>query len=709
MNEQQNNDINELATEHLSIHSLNAFIALNAPPRGVMMAGHFSQRPSLVESEPNINLTGVEEEFGKYTFGIRMPEDGTVALMLQKYEETLSDDSINFNPETTVIYQSHETGEFDYFKIPCYASYHPTFGFQYVAKPAYHELAVNREFPKDTVFADTPAIHGDSHYMYGRNLNVITMSSPNVGLDGYVISRDALPKFNFRMYENRSISFGANEFPLNLYGTEDDYKPFPEIGEYVREDGLLAVLRRLDTPIAPSLLSKNDCRTVDYLFDNKMYVPAGQGRIVDMTVIKSNNINLQLPPEMTHRLEKYNRALMRYYNSIVKFEEQKIMENRRQGGPGVISVTPKLQQLIVEAKAVVGYRCREARQPITLSYRKEVLDGWMVNFTIEYEMTPNRGFKFTCLNGGKGVLCRIEEPENMPVDDDGNRADIITGPDSIPGRMNLGRLAGPYFAGAARDVRKQIMEEFGLGRNFDGRLTLEEVKAIPRPQFDKGVSTLLLYYSLTSEFSYREYTEVLTEEEQYQWIMDIINDKIYNFFPIETQKRFDEMQQDIEKHFKLTYGPVTYVGRSGKKVRTKNKFRIAPMYTMLLDKIADAWLSVDMGKLSNFGILAPTNRADKYTSPWRCTPPKLEGETEGRLYAGIGSQEMIAETFDRYGNIATQRAIAYNILHAEDPADIPVLVDREKIPLGSSRGIQIAQHQFRCSGFEVIYKPEKKD
>lgn len=295
----------------------------------------------------------------------------------------------------------------------------------------------------------------------------------------------------------------------------------------------------------------------------------------------------------------------------------------------------------------------------------------------------------------------------MPVDEDGNRADIISGPDSIPGRMNLGRLYAPYFAGAARDVRKQMLEEMGFNRHYVGPISIEELMAIPRHLYDKGVSTLLRLYQIVSMRQYVEYTEALTEEERYQWIQLVINDKPYLYIPIDTETMLDEMVVTIEKEFKLVYGPVSYVGRDGERVVTENKFRIAPLNIMLLDKIADAWLSVDIGKHSNFGILAAMNRMDKHSTPWRRTPPRLFGETEAQLYCCYGGREMIAELLDRSGNIASQKEIARNLLHAERPTNIDNIIDREKIPLGNARPIQIARHLFACAGFEVVYGEEE--
>ncbi len=307
----------------------------------------------------------------------------------------------------------------------------------------------------------------------------------------------------------------------------------------------------------------------------------------------------------------------------------------------------------------------------------------------------------------------------MPVDEDGNVADIISGPDSIPGRMNLGRLYAPYFNAAARDVRRRMLEELGYDRHHKTPISLEEMLSIPEEKYRTAVHTLLTFYNIVSPRTYKEYTENLTNEEREEWMLTILNKALYNYIQIEDdglsdddafpKKFLDEKVQALENTFKITYGPVSYVGRSGKRVTTINKFRIAPLYFMLLDKIADTWLAADIGKHNNFGILAPMNEDDKFSTPWRRTPPRTIGETEGRLYCMYGGRAMIAEMMDRSGNLATQKEMAKNILEAEHPSKIKKLIDREQIPYGNARPNQILHHIFRCMGFDVVYKPEKLD
>lgn len=695
---------NELAMPLVAMHALNPAVAYNAPARGTMFAGHFAQRPVIEGSEPSLFQTGAEEEFGKYTFSVKMPEDGTILAVIERYKSGVTNAGIEFNPETYVFYQADKTGEIDYFVIPYYASFHPTFGFKYEMKPASKFLRAGNSFEKDTVFADSPAVKGESHYTYGKNLNVIYMSHPNVGLDGYVINRDALKHFAFRVYETRSIEVGANNIPLNHLGDDEFYKIMPDIGEMVPEDGLLMVTRKHDAYLAPALLSKNDLREVDYVFDRKTYARPGKGRVVGLNVIKSDNITRQLPPEMTVQLEKYASAGERFHQDVIRFNEGLQREAKKNGGE--VSMSKKLAHLIILAKGKTNYTASKAKLPLTLTYKREPIDTWRIDFTIEYIMLPTRGSKITCMSGGKGVICRIAEPWEMPVDADGNVADVISSPDSIPGRMNLGRLYSPYFNGASRDITREILEIMGFPRKPERPITKEELECVPESAWNEGVGRLLKFYSIVSERSYKEFTELLTPEERVEWMLMIFNEAPTLYVPIETEESFDNMVLEIEKNFKLVYGPVTYIGRSGKKITTLNKFRIAPLLFMLLDKIADTWLSVDFGKHNNFGTLAAMNQMDKHATPWRKTPPRTVGETEGRLDSMYGGRELSAETMDRGGNIATQKAMATGIINAENPTDIENLVDRNIYELGNARPNQMMNHITSCVGFDIVYEPE---
>jgi hypothetical protein len=62
---------------------------------------------------------------------------------------------------------------------------------------------------------------------YGSTVAVALMDQPNV-------TEDPPVELGFKKYEPRAVEFGNTDYPLNLYGFENKYMKFPEIGEMVR-------------------------------------------------------------------------------------------------------------------------------------------------------------------------------------------------------------------------------------------------------------------------------------------------------------------------------------------------------------------------------------------------------------------------------------------------------------------------------------------
>lgn len=390
---------NQLKPELLGLHSMFPFIMHDSASRGQMIGGHFSQRLVLDESDEPLIHTGVCQEFGKYTFSVKMPANGRVIRVIQRYPKGADVDSLQFSPETIVIFENDETKEIDYFSIPYHASYHQHFGFRYVVSDAVSKIRPGANIPKGTIFADTPAVAKNSSYKYGRRLNVALMSIPGVTEDGLVISEDVLEKLKFRVYETRSVEFGRTSFPLNLYGSTGKYKPFPDIGECIRDDGLLMMIRQYDDDLMPVELSVYDTIEPDFIFDKGVYVRGGVGRIVDVKVISNNAAIKQLPIQMTGHLSKYEKALLKFHKEIVDTEAELRRERKRKYGEAKLNLSPAFHRLVVDSLAIINYNEAKMKQSLELLYRHTPIDEYRVDFTIEYVITPNIGFKLTGNHG----------------------------------------------------------------------------------------------------------------------------------------------------------------------------------------------------------------------------------------------------------------------------------------------------------------------
>ena len=696
---------NELREELLGLTAINPFCAQNSGSRSVMFSSHMSQKLVIKGVEEKRVTSGVETEFAKHTFSIKMPESGRIIQVIERYPQGVGKDAIPYNPDTYVFYERDDTKEIDFFLIKSYECHHQHFGFDYKFKDTMADIRPNAYIAKDTIFADSPCVGENGSYMFGTNMNVAFMSLPAVTEDGIIVSSDVLDKLTFSVYETRAVDVGAHAFPRNLFGTPDHYKPFMDIGEELREDGLLMVLADYEKDLYPVETSIYDTMECDYTFDRSVYVRGGRGRIVDIKVIANNVKSKRMPTIIASSFDKYERALRKFHQEVLDLERSLRADYRKKYKNDVMRVTPKLHRLLVESLVITNHTTQYLDQTLNLLYRKTTLDEYRIEFVIKYDIVPDIGYKMTCTSGGKGVICKIESPENMPVDADGNRADVIMYGGSGPARMIPGRHYEHYIAGAARDVSKLIRRQLGYPETPVVKIPRTSIESLDPDTLSTGLATLKRFYQITSEKQH-EFFISISDEERLDELCAVVNKGIYSFMPVSNKRYYPMIIKNLENEFYPTYGPVTYVGNSGKKRTTKRNVRIAPLYMILLEKIADTWLSVASANLHPLGVPAPVVKSEKNSLPYKPNPCKTLSETEVRIVASYLDPNALAELMDINNNPQTMRMIAHQLLTADNPTNIDKIVDREIIPLGGNKPLALVRHMLKNAGFDFSYVPE---
>lgn len=691
-------DPNELRRDFLGVGGMNPFIWGDSSSRQQMYANHLGQTLVTLGATERYCQGGMEREFGKYTFNVKMPVSGVVIKRIERYQRGMGADSIAFSPQTVVIFEDHKTKEVGVVNLPGFSSQHPYFGFEYVRKPIFSQLRKDMPIPEGEVILESPSVTEDGGYKFGVELNMALMTMPGVSEDGIVISRDVLHKFRFKTYERRVVEFGRDSFPLNIYGTPDNYKAFPDMGEFLKEDGLLMVKRKYNPDLAIVNMNIHDTMEPDFTFDEPCYAPAGKGRIVDIRV-HHDLMNTQglTPFGIDAQAAKYDRARRQFYDEILK-EWRRL---HRQHG-ATLRLKPDFHALVKEAISVVG----ETKDRVHKHYRRAPLDDYRIEFVIEYEVTPIDGFKLTDCHGGKGVICKICEPWQMPVDEHGNRADIVMDPNSTVSRMNMGRLYEQYINAAARDVRRKIAMDLGVDledtRNIHRRL--QEVERINPGLVDQSWDYLLGYYKIVSPRTHNWFVSGEYTKPRIAHLEKILKHFIYTYLPTDNDPEPEQMIAELERYYPPLFGPVTYVGNSGIRRTSKLPVRIGSMYILLLEKIADDWTAVASGKTQHFGVLSQVTNSNKYTGPIRNQAVRAVGEAEIRIYVSYAGERVTAEILDRNNNPTTHRHMVQKVLMAPQPTNIVEAVDRDVIPFGQSRPLQMAKHIVQVGGSKFVYK-----
>lgn len=388
------NIVNEHRAELASSAGFNPTVAHDSSARVQMLGSHLSQALPVADCQTRRILTGMEREFGRATFKIEIPVDAEIVKVIPKFQQTLGQGGIKRNPTTSVVYMDVNTKTFDVLEFNHYHSMHQHFGFNYVFTPEMRKLVPKACISAGTVLGHSPTLDEMENYRIGLNARVAMMSVPGIIEDGIVASESFCRRLTTKCIETRDTSWGKNWYPLNLYGDDDNYKPFPDIGDKIREDGLIFALRRVplddDIILAPLEMSKEALREVNYFFDRCVYGQPG-AVVTNITVRHEEHSQPPTPVGMEVQAAKYYQAESLYHQALLDVHRQLI---QRYGDK--LQISPKFQAMLREA---MMYLPCDKRIKSTQMYQLQPLDDWRVDLTYEYDFEPTIGSKLTGLHG----------------------------------------------------------------------------------------------------------------------------------------------------------------------------------------------------------------------------------------------------------------------------------------------------------------------
>lgn len=675
---------------------LSNTVGIESASRQAMEATHLKQKLVVKGATARRQQTGVEREYSKYTFGVRVPENCTILSVVDKYrrqEHALN--GIRHNPEKTIIYQEemndHGVRPISFLKLDEYSFRHTYLGYKYKHSERYPDSSLTKgtTLPKGTALRDSPCVTRNGDYHYGIETNVAYMSLPATIEDGFAISESYREKLTTTMLGMRYANIGSKYFALNLYGDKDHYKPFPAPGDKIREDGLVMVLRPYDenftvADLHPDLLMNS---TIDHSNDKKIYgLPNAVVFDVDVFKDKGEKV-LKVPTGLEKPFQQYVDAKDNYYDEILKMYRG-LVRNQGKGIP----ITPEFHRLIVESLANFperDYAPSRSKNKMKISRLrgKIPLDNFVIEIKFAKHVRPTMGWKLTDLHGTKGVVVDIIPDADMPTTADGVVADVIIDPLSVIKRSNIGQLFEHFTNMASFQLSGEIINQ---------------------PDWKKAYSKLMEYYKAASPYMYVYCHKHLKDDhERRNHVKAVKRDGIYLHLPPNSPNVGMQQVRDIEEQQTVYVGPVTYRGKSGRVITTKKAIPIATKYMMMLDKINHDWSAIAFSKRQTHGVLASLSASDKYAQPNRTTSTRIGGESEFRAWCNFMSGEFVADLSDRTNSVEASQEINRNILMSNKPTAEDNLINRRKIPVGGHAPLRQTKNLMFCMGVELVHKPFK--
>lgn len=377
--------------------TLSNFTGQISASRLQMLTSHVSQ--AILPAQPNIPriLTGFETQLGDFTFNVKMPTDGIVKSVHRKYHNDVTFHHPIRNPTTTIVYQCQETGVYDYIEVQDYHSRHKTFGAKLNVVPDIERLRPGMSLPKGLMLAESTSVHAGGIFANGIETNVAYLSLPGTIEDGYIVSESWCKKAAPLEMSSSVVECGKKAYLLNIYGDADNYKPYPDIGDKVRDDGLVFALREYDPMLDAAEMTNQALMEVDHIHDIKVYGIAG-AEVFDVLVesgIGESRNKVMTPKGMETQSVRYINQLSEYYNGIKASYDSIHREN-----PGGFKISPKLQALVVRALAdkpnsVKGVNINGNTGTIRRTYKRNPLDEYRIEVRYVKRKVFDRGSKIT--------------------------------------------------------------------------------------------------------------------------------------------------------------------------------------------------------------------------------------------------------------------------------------------------------------------------
>lgn len=396
-------ELNQNVMELRGMTAFNSFADTVSASRAQMQASAFSQHYVINGCEPDSIQTGFAQEIGKYTYSIKTEHNiHNIIAIVDRYTPS-SFNGIQFSPQRIVIYQTFDEDStkplYGIINIERICSNHTKFGFPYKPTSAAANIRVGASIPKGTILYDSPAKREDGNYCPGRELNTLYSSLEGTIEDSILVSKDVVSQVKTKVYVTRTMELGEKEFPLNLYGDDDNYKVIPDIGEYCRPtgeayEGIIMAKREYRPDLIPISFTKKTTRKFNPITDTGLDGNGVGARVIDIIVYKQNKTTSAVSDKVLAQLNKYADAYKEWCERIL-MQYKKIQADNH----GNAEFTDEFDQLIRHCMAICNEPFPDAKgknvpiQKVGNFNRK--LDDIVVIVKTEYEKELGVGYKTT--------------------------------------------------------------------------------------------------------------------------------------------------------------------------------------------------------------------------------------------------------------------------------------------------------------------------
>lgn len=329
-----------------------------------MFTNNIMQCIQIVGADPPYVFSGFENQVGKYSTGYKYLK-GSWKVLKKIYKN-----KYNY----ILIIQNNETKEYDivYRQNAQWLTEH--FGCKnknkVIDKLKEGETVGNKVLYRNLNYDDY------MNFQYGTNLNAVYI--PFAGYtneDAIVISESTAKKMSSYFVKKIQVNVNTNDLLCNIYGDENFYKTFPDIGENIN-DSILLARRRIN--YSNNIYNLKDLSSIKD-GDDTIYF---KGTIIDIDVYSNCPIEKLKEQEYNKQVYKYLLKDKNYYKEMIEY---------------IDSIRTNDKNFVFSDDLLAEYnRCLVLSDPaVTLASDGRSFDNYIIEFTVIYKKPLIYGSKLT--------------------------------------------------------------------------------------------------------------------------------------------------------------------------------------------------------------------------------------------------------------------------------------------------------------------------
>lgn len=554
--------------------------------RTIMVSGHLKQMMTLLNPEFPKVFTEFENMTGKYSTGIqRAKREWRVYGKSYKFEDG--------NHLYTLFVKDESTGYYDVIQKKIVEDLTEKYGFRY-NNDDLDKIQVGDLIPEGSVLYKSTSYDEYNNYRFGVNATFAYTSDVRTTEDAILISESFAKKMMCVEVETVKVSVNDNDILLNLYGDENNYKCFPDVGEIINNK-IICATRRVNNDQIFFDFKESNLRRINYSEDVLYFESGLGGKIIDIKVYSNKTLEEMSINDYHEQVNKYFENEQRHYSEVIELTKGVIKDNKPH--------SRNFNYIYKKSKDILNPEVKWCEQ-----HGKKPFSNIVIEFTLEREVPLHKGSKVTGLFGNKGVTSKVVPDDEMPVLENGKVIDILFNWLGVINRLNSFQL-------------------FEQSINFIMNRTIDRIKSL-----ETNDQRAALVFTMVNEFNKRQAREMgesyskLNVMERENFIQSIYDRGIFVHIPPfwHEENLFDVLCRVYDKHGDWLTPYQVFIKKNGRYRPVMNKMIVGEMYIIRLKQTAaKGFSSRSVGGVNLIGTPVKDAQAKENKLLYSKTPCRL--------------------------------------------------------------------------------------